>query len=192
MFWEFFVCYIAWEHDGYTLVDLLKDYLIVPHNIEVYDVDEKIDLFIVILLKFMKSSSILNRWSLLQEVFVYFCESQKFRLCYPISYTLNKEKKAKTGRYVPTLRHQVSVTNEDFFDSFKVSGPTKLRLQQCWNENNDLYYCKRRGFFLSDFVRVKSNVSLRPSTFTYTIFEKSDFWPNYPFKTKWTVGTCAG
>ena len=61
MFWEFFVCYIAWEHDGYTLVDLLKDYLIVPHNIEVYDVDEKIDLFIVILLKFMKSSSILNR-----------------------------------------------------------------------------------------------------------------------------------
>ena len=37
------------------------------------------------------------------------------------------------------------------------------------------------GQFLSDFVRVKSNVSPRPSTFTYPIFEKSDFWPNYPF-----------
>ena len=39
-----------------------------------------------------------------------------------------------------------------------------------------------RKLVLSDFVRVKSNVSPRPSTFTYPIFEKSDFWPNYPFK----------
>ena len=30
------------------------------------------------------------------------------------------------------------------------------------------------GQFLSDFVRVKSNVSPRPSTFTYPIFE-NDF-----------------
>ena len=40
------------------------------------------------------------------------------------------------------------------------------------------------GQFLLDFVRVKINVSPRPSTFTYPIFEKSDFWPNYPFKLK--------
>ena len=38
------------------------------------------------------------------------------------------------------------------------------------------------GQFLSDFVRIKSNVSPTPSTFTYPIFEKSNFWPNYPFK----------
>ena len=38
------------------------------------------------------------------------------------------------------------------------------------------------GQFLSGFVRVKSNVSPRPSPFTYPIFEKSNFWPNYPFK----------
>ena len=31
------------------------------------------------------------------------------------------------------------------------------------------------GQFLSDFVWVKSNVSPWPSTFTYPIFEKSDF-----------------
>ena len=29
---------------------------------------------------------------------------------------------------------------------------------------------------------IQCNVSPRPSTFTYRIFEKSDFWPNYPFK----------
>ena len=40
------------------------------------------------------------------------------------------------------------------------------------------------GQFLSDFVRVKSNFPPRPSTFTYPIFEKSDFLPNYPFKNK--------
>ena len=39
------------------------------------------------------------------------------------------------------------------------------------------------GQFVSDFVRVKNNVSPRPSTFIYPIFEKCDFWPNYPFKT---------
>eukprot|EP00493_Phyllostaurus_siculus_P022893 UN23227 len=37
------------------------------------------------------------------------------------------------------------------------------------------------GQFLSDFVRVKSNVPPRSSTFTYPIFEKFDFRPNYPF-----------
>ena len=39
--------------------------------------------------------------------------------------------------------------------------------------------------FLSDFVWVKNNVSPRPSTFIYPIFEKSDLWPNYPFN--WIV-----
>ena len=46
----------------------------------------------------------------------------------------------------------------------------------CFQNMRNLHvYTPVLGLFLLDFIKVKSNVSPRPSTFTYPIFEKSDF-----------------